>query len=87
MFSNKVVILRGQHLLDCHLLSVAGWQFVLLGQLFVEALTNTRVCTVGANNDVAMVLAIVGAANHGALFVLQDGHDLFTREDLLLWHF
>lgn len=67
---------------DGHVLLVHRRKKSLIVQLFVHALTHARIRAISADENVAMVVGIVGATDHDALVVLQDGQDLLAHENL-----
>lgn len=65
-----------------HLFFVCRREESLVAQLFVQTLTNSRVRTVGTDEDVAVHMSVVREADHISFLVLHHGHDLLVETDL-----
>lgn len=67
------------------ILGIRLWKQLLLGQVFVQALTNAAVGSVRTHENVAVVVGSIIASNHDSECVLFSGEDLFVHENLFGW--
>lgn len=65
---------------------ISPWQELFLLEIAKKMLPDSRVGTVSANKDVAMVSGVVRAPDHDTVLILQKGHDFLAHVDPFPWN-